>query len=53
MMLLFQESVRLKQVAPGAKKGALRELLYGAIADYNKSVSNHRVPRTLLVCQSC
>lgn len=44
MMLLFKESVRLKQTAPGTRKAALRDVLYGCIADYNKMVGNHRAP---------
>ncbi len=43
MMLLFRESVRIKQVTPGGKKAALRDVLFGAIAEYNKSIANHRV----------
>ena len=44
LLLLFKETVRIKQEAPGAKKSALRDVLYASIADYNKTVGNHRVP---------
>ena len=44
MMLLFKESVRIKQSSPQARKSALRDVLYGCIADYNKTVGNHREP---------
>lgn len=44
LMLLFRETVRLKQMTPGAKKASLRDVLFGAIAEYNKSIGNHRVP---------
>eukprot|EP00435_Cladocopium_sp_Y103_P022359 s514_g5.t1 len=37
LLLLFRESVRLKQASPNGKKSALRDLLFGSIADYNKS----------------
>ncbi|CAK9023126.1 Uncharacterized protein SCF082_LOCUS16076 [Durusdinium trenchii] len=42
LLLLFKETVRIKQEAPGAKKSALRDVLYASIADYNKTVGNHR-----------
>ena len=44
MMLLFKESVRINQSAPQRRKSALRDVLFGCIADYNKSVGNHREP---------
>lgn len=44
LLLLFKETVRLKLAVPGAKRTALRDVLFASIADYNKSVGNHRVP---------
>ena len=44
LLLLFKESVRLKESIPGAKKTALRDVLFSSIADYNKSIGNHRAP---------
>ena len=49
MLLLFKESVRIKQSGGSAKKGALRELLFASVADYNKTVNNHRVPCLTLI----
>ena len=43
MLLLFKESVRLQQLSAGSKKVALRDQVFGAIAEYNKTVGNHRV----------
>ncbi len=43
LLLLFRETVRLKQMMPGAKKASLRDVLFGSIAEYNKSIGNHRV----------
>ena len=44
LLLLFKETVRLKQSVPGVKKSSIRDVLYACIADYNKTVSNHRAP---------
>lgn len=43
LMLLFKESVRLRQASGRGKSMALREVLFSCIADYNKSVAGHRV----------
>ncbi|CAL1160103.1 unnamed protein product [Cladocopium goreaui] len=45
LLLLFKETVRLKQSVPGVKKSSIRDVLYACIADYNKTVSNHRTWR--------
>lgn len=42
-MLLFKESVRLRQASGRGKTLSLREVLYGCVADYNKTVAGHRV----------
>ncbi|CAL1152588.1 unnamed protein product [Cladocopium goreaui] len=57
MMLLFKETVRIKQSAPQARKSALRDVLYGCIADYNKTGwrvtdSMRRLIYNLLRCPS-
>ena len=44
LLLLFKETVRLKQSVPGVKRSAIRDVLFACIADYNKTVSNHRAP---------
>ena len=44
LMLLFKESVRLKQASGKGKQLSLRENLFARVADYNKSVGTHRVP---------
>ncbi|CAK9033935.1 unnamed protein product [Durusdinium trenchii] len=45
LLLLFRESVRIKQTSDSAKKTSLRDLLFASVADYNKSVGNHRAWR--------
>lgn len=42
LMLLFQESVRIRQSLAKGKQLALREVLFSCVADYNKSVAGHR-----------
>ena len=44
MLLVFKESIRIKQSSTATKKGALRDLLFASVADYNKTVNNHRAP---------
>ena len=44
LLLLFKETVRLKQSVPGVKRSAIRDVLFACITDYNKTVSNHRAP---------
>ena len=43
LMLLFKESVRIRQASGRGKSMALRETLFGCIAEYNKTVAGHRV----------
>lgn len=49
LLLLFKESVRMKQLAHGSKKVSIRDLLWSAIGDYNKMIGSHREPWTIFM----
>ena len=49
LLLLFRESVRLKQASANGKKAAVRDLLWGSVADYNKTIGQHRASCLILV----
>ena len=51
-MLLFKECVRIKKDARNANGQSVRDLLFSAVADYNKSVTN-RVSHLAVLLLAC
>lgn len=52
LMLLFKESVRLRQASAKGKSLSLREVLFACVGEYNKTVGSHRVSwqQYMIVC---